>query len=251
MATVSQRFVVFATPRSGSNWLCTLLDSHPDILCHHELFNPEGIHIAWSLRGSGFDLGGLKLQREAPLELLRRTWLQSRGYDCVGFKVNLGQSELVFSTVLDDPTIRKILVSRRNRIRAYVSESIAEISGQWESFPDSTPPSPVQPVRIELESLKAHIRRNQTYLEDIRQRLSRTGQDLMETHYETIGDAACHRELLNYLGVDQSVELVGRTSRMNPQPLASLIENYQELTERLAETDLANDFVDEEVRDGP
>ena len=38
----STRFVILAAPRSGSNLLCTLLDSHPEILCHHEVFNPVG-----------------------------------------------------------------------------------------------------------------------------------------------------------------------------------------------------------------
>ena len=50
------RFVVVAVRRAGSNMLCTLLDSHPAILCHHELFNPRGIFYALGLRGAGFAL---------------------------------------------------------------------------------------------------------------------------------------------------------------------------------------------------
>ena len=37
--------------------LCTLLGSHPDVLCHHELFNPTGVYYALELRDTPFDLG--------------------------------------------------------------------------------------------------------------------------------------------------------------------------------------------------
>ena len=37
--------------------LCTLLGSHEDVLCHHELFNPRGVFYALELRDGSFDLG--------------------------------------------------------------------------------------------------------------------------------------------------------------------------------------------------
>ncbi|MEB3357068.1 MAG: hypothetical protein VKK04_10095, partial [Synechococcales bacterium] len=40
------RFVIFNYPRTGSNLLCSLLNQHPEILCHHEIFNPERIYYA-------------------------------------------------------------------------------------------------------------------------------------------------------------------------------------------------------------
>ncbi|HKJ16028.1 MAG TPA: hypothetical protein VJ984_01600 [Xanthomonadales bacterium] len=249
VATHPQRFVIIATPRSGSNWLCTLLNSHPDILCHHELFNPDGVHIAWSLRGSDFDLGGPDLQREKPLELLNRAWSQSLGHACVGFKINRGQSEAAFSAVLQDPAIRKILVSRKNRVRAFVSETIAEINGQWESFPDSPPPTSVQPVTIDPQALKSHAQANQAYLEEIRQLLDHSGQAFFETYYENIGKLNHQHELLDFLGVEQNVELKGQTRRMNPEPLESLIQNHDALAAELEDTGLADDLIEEQPCD--
>src|SRR4051794_40219654 len=57
---VPTRFVILAAPRTGSNMLVTLLGSHPDVLCHHELFNDTGIYYAVPLRGGGFDLGTME-----------------------------------------------------------------------------------------------------------------------------------------------------------------------------------------------
>ena len=239
------RFVVLATPRSGSNWLCTLLDSHPQVLCHHELFNPDGVHLAWSLRNTDFTLGTLELQQQDPLRLLALAWQQSLGHQSVGFKLNVGQSEAVFAAVLDDPKVRKVLVTRRNRVRAYVSEQIAEASGQWESYPDSSLPRKVARVHVDAGSLKQHARRNADYLASLEQRLKATGQQPFRVFYEDISLGQTQRDLLRFLQVDPEVQLQGSTRRMNPQPLAALVENFDELDETLRgdalEADLAND----------
>jgi len=237
-----QRFVVIATPRSGSNWLCTLLDSHPQILCHHELFNPDGVHIARSLRDTGFDIGGLELQRSHPLELLERAWSKPLEFSHLGFKLNIDQPAEVFSAVIKDPSIRKILVSRLNRVRAFVSECIAEASGQWESYPESARPSRPLPVQADPARLLEHARRNAEFLGEIRKQLASHGQESLEIFYESIGQDDTHRRILEYLGARPDVPLRGRTRRMNPEPLSDLVRNYDELATALADTDLASDL---------
>lgn len=242
-------FVVIATPRSGSNWLCTLLDSHPQILCHHELFNPDGVHLAWSLRGTDFKLGGLELQRNHPLALLERAWANTLGFSHVGFKLNVGQSEAVFNTVLDAPEVRKILVYRRNRVRAFVSECIAEASGQWESYPESEPPRAKQAVRVDPDALRAHARRNADYLHAIRQRLQGTGQRALEVAYEDLEEAQTRAQMLDFLGVDPGISLLGGTRRMNPEPLSRLVSNLDELAAAVKGDDLAADLAAEASHD--
>ena len=50
--------------------LCTLLGSHRDVLCHHELFNPDGAFYALELRDGSFDLGGIGERDRDPLAFL-------------------------------------------------------------------------------------------------------------------------------------------------------------------------------------
>jgi len=64
------RFVIFAAPRTGSNLLCGLLNAHPDILCHHGLFNPGGVHWARDRRGSG----GVADRDRDPVAFLDSVW---------------------------------------------------------------------------------------------------------------------------------------------------------------------------------
>lgn len=236
------RFVIFASPRCGSNWLCSLLDSHPDIMCHHELFNPDGIHLSRTLRLKGDVLGGLAARQKAPLELLARAWSTTKCYRAVGFKLNLGQSETVFNHVISDPGIRKIILSRNNRIRSYVSEIIAEKTNVWESFPDSETVVDPGPQHIDVADLFQRVQRNREYYRDVRRRIDAAGQSALSVSYEDLGDRETGRKLLRFLDVDPEAELVAETSRMNRGSLRSLIGNFTELEKELADTELLPDL---------
>jgi len=240
------RFVILATPRCGSNWLCSLLDSHPDILCHHELFNPEGIHLSRSLPSRRDIPGEMETRDAAPLAFLARAWNESFGQAAVGFKLNLGQSELVFDQVIDDPGVRKIILSRRNRIRSHVSEMIAEKTRIWESFPDSEPMVNPGPQVVDVAALFQQVRRNRDYYNDLRRRLEAAGAEILETEYENLGDPDEHRRLLNFLEMDPDVALTTTTSRMNRGSLRMLISNFDQLKRDLAGSDLLNDLIDGE-----
>ena len=65
------RFVILGAPRTGTNLLCTLLDSHPDVLCHHEVFNPAGIFWALGDRQGALDLGSMAERDADPLGFRR------------------------------------------------------------------------------------------------------------------------------------------------------------------------------------
>ncbi|MCA9265021.1 MAG: sulfotransferase, partial [Planctomycetales bacterium] len=65
-----KRFVILAVPRTGSNLLCTLLNSHPEILCHHEVFNPQGIFLALTQRDRPHSLPSLDERNRDPLRFL-------------------------------------------------------------------------------------------------------------------------------------------------------------------------------------
>ena len=223
--------------------MCTLLDSHPDILCHHELFNPEGIHIAWSLRGSGFSLGDLPARQADPLGLLERAWQQHLDFRAVGFKLNIHGPPEVQAAVLEDPAVLKIVLERRSRIRSFLSEQIAERTGVWESYPDSRrQEESTAAVHVDAADLLGHAERNRRYYAGLRQRLVEIGQVCHELVFEELADPETQCSLLRFLGVDDSVALTGNTRRMNPQSLDALIANLSQLRDELVGTPLAGEL---------
>ena len=243
MSGTFTRFVVLAAPRTGSNWLCSLLDSHPEILCHHELFNPMGIHVAVSQRGKELDFGGLAERDRRPLALLERAWRHDLGHRAVGFKFNRDQAPQVLRHVLEDRAIRKVIVHRMNRVRTYVSERIAEITGEWESYPWLELRGTPVTVRIDPCAALRHSHVNQRYYEAIRNALAATAQTPFQVCYEDLDEEPDLGDLLDFLGVSPRASLHGATRKQNPAPLCALIENFDELRAALRGTELEADLL--------
>jgi LPS sulfotransferase NodH len=224
------RFVILAAPRTGSNMLCTILDSHPQILCHHEIFNPAGIFYALGLRDSVFTVGTLEDRSRDPLDFLQRIWKADLGHACVGFKMTHRQNETVFNAVLHDPSVRKMVLRRANRIKTYVSWLVAQQTGQWEVY--RTADLARRPrVAVDAAQLRQHIAENEHYLSNIERVLEATGQHWVNVVYERLLEKSdeCGR-ILQFLGVAaESCPLEPKSVRQNPANLRELICNFDDL----------------------
>ena len=237
---MTRRFAVLAAPRTGSNWLCSMLDSHPEILCHHELFNPAGIHVALSWRGGAVDVEsvlGTQAERDrAPLAFLERAWSRPRGCRAVGFKLNRGQNEAAFAAVLADRGVRKILLRRDNRLKTFVSERIAARTGLWESYPDSPRSDGQVRIRVDLGELRRHIGENRAYYDSLTAELA--GQEVLAVRYEDlVTSAGAWQSVFDFLGVG-TAELRAETRKQNATDLRQVILNFDEVAAALQGTEL-------------
>jgi riboflavin biosynthesis pyrimidine reductase/LPS sulfotransferase NodH len=233
------RFAIVAAPRTGSNMLCTMLNAHPEILCHHEIFNPGGIHYALDHRDGQFDLGSMAERDRNPAGFLRRVFGHRCGRNAVGFKVNRGQNEMAFHSVLTDLNIRKIILRRRNRVKTFVSELIAEQTGQWESyeFSDFSRPSPA--VEIDANKLCQYLTVTDDYYGGIENLLHSTDQQILQITYEDLSSAREQQRILTFLGVSTSVPaLIPITRKRNQADLRSLVSNFDELRSGLTNEEL-------------
>ena len=232
------RFVVLAAPRTGSNWLCSMLNSHPDVLCHHEIFNPAGIHYALDHRGD-IDIGTVDERDQSPTQCLARLWRYTFGKRIVGFKINRGQNSTVFRSVLDDHEIRKLVVVRRNRIKTFVSELIAEKTGQWESYGSGGPGLEPTRVEVKLESLLGHIALNEKYYADIYGSLETSGQRFLQVAYEDMAQDEEMARVLTFLGAEpRAAGLVAATTKQNSTSLRDIVCNLEQLDQALKGMDL-------------
>jgi hypothetical protein len=226
--------------------LCTLIGSHPDVLCHHELFNPAGAFYALELRDGSFDLGSLEERDRDPLAFLERTWTAHLGHSHVGFKMTHRQNETVLDAVLRDTTVRKIVLRRENRIRTFVSRLIAETTGEWELYRD-TRHAPERPrVQVDLAALRESIADNEIYYSDVEGSLRATCQPFLRVCYERLVEGGERTRVLEFLGLSASpraaATLSVRSVRQNPESLRQLITNYEELANAFAGTALAADL---------
>lgn len=224
------KFVILAAPRTGSNLLCTLLNSHPRILCHHEVFNPEGIYLALDLRDGAINLGTMAERDRDPIGFLERVWRMEHvsKSDCVGFKWTQMENASVLRHILRDREIRKIVLRRRNRVKTFVSELIALQTGQWEVYDRDELVRQRPRVRLELSDLQRHVARNEEYYGSIQATLTSSDQLPLTVDYEDLFNATTHARLLEFLEVDPGVLLQAGSVKQNPADPGELIENYSE-----------------------
>lgn len=242
MTETVRRFAILSARRSGSNLLCTLVDSHPDALCHHELFNPRGIFTALDLRDMDTPLHDMAARERDPIAFLSQVWRYARGHACVGFKMTQEQHPEVLRAVLEDVGIAKIVLRRNNPLRALVSERIAEITGRWEAYAGEsgrrTADVPRPRIRIEPNELERHVRHVEAFYDSLTGALRRSGQRWLELRYESLFDTDEQYRLCEFLGLSRR-PLQARSIRQNPEPLEHLLDNADALRRSLASTPLS------------
>jgi len=224
-----KRFVILASPRTGSNLLCTLLQSHPDVLCHHELFNPEGIFVSLLLRNMGFTLGTIEERNAAPLNFLQNIWINKLGHQWLGFKMTHYQQSEVLNEVCADPSIHKIVLKRKARLKTYVSRLIAERNNRWEDYRQMALVEQVNPIEVDYQQLKASIDFNEHYYAKLDQLICGSRTDL---YYENLLDQETQRRLLKELKLTNH-PLKAQSRWQNPQPADELISNLECLVQQL------------------
>jgi LPS sulfotransferase NodH len=224
------RYVILAAPRTGSNLLCTLLNSHPEVLCHHELFNPNGIFYALEYRDGSLDLGSMEARDREPLAFLQRVWKVPQGANCVGFKMTRGQDAAVVQSLIEDAGVLKIILRRRNRLKTFISEKLAMQADRWEVYEDDERAIDMPKLHVDVEAFRAHRELNERYYQDIIGALRAGRQPCIMTAYEDILNEPEQARLLEFLGVGApDTKLIQASVKQSDRDLRTHIENYQEL----------------------
>jgi len=236
------RFVILASPRTGSNFLCSFLNSHPQILCHHELFNPKGIHYALDRRDGSFDLGTMDQRDADPAGFVRKVWRLFSGERAVGFKLGVGHPTAAFDEIYEDPGVARIVLRRQNRVKAYVSERIAATEGRWTHY--DMRPDEIAPIRVHVDptALVAWTGMIDRYYTGVLANLRATGRPYLELFYEDLFAPETQARVLAFLGFSPAIEgLSGSTFKRNADDLRKLVINYDELATALRDTPLQAD----------
>ena len=241
------RFVILAAPRTGSNLLCTLLNSHPEVLCHHEIFNPNGIFYALEYRDGSLDLGGMEARDREPFAFLQRVWEHPQGAPCVGFKMTRGQNAVIMQNLIEDSGVMKILLYRRNRLKTFISEQLARQTDRWEVYARDELATDKPKLHVDVKSFKAHCDLNESFYQDIQHALRSGQQPWIETAYEDILATSEHVRLLEFLGVRASeTRLTQASVKQSDSDLRTHIENFQELELALEGTEYLAELYDYE-----
>jgi hypothetical protein len=233
------QFVILNAPRTGSNYLCTVLNSHPEILCHHEIFNPHVVGVARHLQLSEFRMGSLEERNADPIRFLDRVWALPMGRSRVGFKLCWRQNEAVYRFLLKESGIRKIVLKRRNRVRTYVSLALARHTTEWVTYDDSAQPGPRPAIQIDPRAFLDTVAFNNDYYNEIEGALRESDQAFQTLYYEDVISGSGIAQALEFLGVEPQGAggLRGQTWKLTNTPLPELVLNFDQLAAELRGTE--------------
>ena len=228
------RFIILNATRTGSNFLCTVLNSHPGILCHHEIFNPHVIGVARHLQDSDFRLGSMEERERDPVDFLDRVWRANLGRAAVGFKMCLWQHEAAYRAVVPDTSVRKIILKRRNRVKSFVSLLLARQTGEWVIYDDRGAPAPRPKVNVDPAELFENIALHERFYAETEGALRESGQEPALLWYEDLFSPAGIEPALAFLGAEgRPAQPGGQTWKLTPVSLRETIANFDPLSEEL------------------
>jgi LPS sulfotransferase NodH len=247
-------FFISCPARTGSSMLVNMLQMHPAITCHMEIFNPRRVEGFWGVYrerlSSEPDLEPRlsALRTRDPVTYVYKVALDPQGRDVVGFKFKHDEFLLptfagARSAISADTDIKVIMLHRRNLLKRYLSHVSANRTGVTmtrvgDKKKVHTPPT-LDP-RACLKDFQTITRRAQF----VRQMLKDHG--LLDVSYEELvgngRDDAVSR-ILSFLGVQQRA-LQTSHSKLAQDDLAEEIANYAELKSFFSDSPYAVFFED-------
>jgi LPS sulfotransferase NodH len=229
-ASTQKRFVVLAMPRTGSNMLVSLLDTHPEIDCFGELMRPTP---DWMLRkGYRGALRNLehvdpKYRDDAvrfanPWPFVEELVAKCATKPIVGFKLMLMQHPQFMDELIADAGYAKILLHRANPLAAYSSGEIAKVTGQGTARKGMEVKR--AKVTFEEDDFRRYLELRDRRYEDVRRRLAASGPYLEVEYLELVAGDAVPR-VVDFLSAKTSVELQPETIKRNSSNLLERFNN--------------------------
>ncbi|MCO5559016.1 hypothetical protein L7F22_012607 [Adiantum nelumboides] len=234
-------FVIFSMQRSGSGWFETLLNSHPNISSHGEVFSVDRRRESASTISKTLNT------------LYNLDWISSASKnDCtaaVGLKWMLNQGVMEYNreiaAYLKDNSVSVIFLFRKNILRRYVSilansfDRVAkQLNGTHLAHVHSREEAKVLEAYKPVVNLTSLI----PYLQRVEEIIGDAHSFFMETRHMTVfyEDLVANprkelRKALKFLGVKPS-KLESKHVKIHTRPLHDQIDNWEDLNEYLKGT---------------
>ncbi|HEY9738641.1 MAG TPA: hypothetical protein V6D06_20250 [Trichocoleus sp.] len=249
------RFVVFRFPAADDGYACTLLNQHPEILCHGNVFDPTRIHYSedfQKLLGDGMPLSRYALIRGkvGPMALFERDrtperfciklWQNSYSAKAVGFSLLPSHVPNTTFSLLRDKGVKKILLVRKNKLEAYLHWQVTRKIPLWQAV--KTRSAELPKIAVNLQALLRWSQQHDRYFNQLREELDKTGQSYVEVAHEDLQEGSndlLKARLLKFLGVSMELKhLACPVEKPSYSHLPVLVKNFDEIREQLRASSL-------------
>lgn len=233
-------FVIFSMQRTGSGWFETLLNSHPNVSSHGEIFSVEKRRESISTIKKTLD------------SVYNLDWNSSASKDgctsAIGLKWMLNQGVMEYKTevarYLKDNSISVLFLFRQNILRRYVSilantfdREKKKLNGTHRAHVHSKEEANLlaayKPL-VNLKSLITYLTRIEEIIRDAQ--MSFNGTRNMIVYYEDLVEKPEElKRVQEFLHIEPR-KLESKHVKIHTLPLAGQIENWRDLSKRLEGT---------------
>jgi LPS sulfotransferase NodH len=239
---VTKLFCIISVPRSGSNRLHTLLNSHPAVVCHGELFNRKAIYSAlrpWPEISTAGKLATLLARNAAPRRFLDDHILQSRKAwpeaNAIGFKLFPYHSRRILRYVCTSQTYEVIYLKRNNRVLQYASDRIARRTNAWTSTAPGSQGGETEKVDFSMRDFSRYVARLDRYDTVVSSALG--DKPFLEIVYEDMDRSLS--AIQERLGIEALNALRSPVQKQNPDNWVERFSNPDRVLEALSSTEWA------------
>lgn len=233
-------FMITCAARTGSTLLVSYLQSHPDILCHGEIYAPKelnGLHGIYRKRqnkDAEYRKNLKQCRNERPNTFLYKIALDRQGQKIVGFK--LKHDELVCPYVAqtrhliqEDTDIKIIHLRRENLLAKYLSWYLVNhVTGVTMKL-EGQPLPETKPIKLDPAQCLANFQVSEQRYAFFVKMFAK--HPTLEVSYEELTNDSREqklREIQDFLGVNRH-SLTTKMIKLGKKDLSETIENYEEL----------------------
>jgi hypothetical protein len=235
------RFVIIASPRTGSSHLVSLLGAHPQILCNGNVFHPKHVWVFWPdedlPRTTRNELR--QLRDSDPVALLDRVFAADYGRPHVGFKIFEGQNDAILQRLIADDTVRKIVLYRKNVLANYSSMVVARLTDKFNAA-QAEQIGEAPKIKFSPRKFAKFQENYNAFYRKVIGRLNERKQLFHLINYDEINDPNLFAALINFIGADQTYDgrNAGQTKphlKQNPSDICSRFSNPGKVRQFLAD----------------
>ena len=205
------KFIVLGRSRTGSNFLISLLRTHPEIIAHNDLFK--------------------RLAQKSCTEIWGETFTKkTRKIKYVGFKIFYyhpidSQDRSVWDFIKNDRTIKIIHLKRNNILRAVVSRLIAEKTLHYSYTTDFSTPLTDKKISINIEDCLKEIEQTKQWEKAAVRAFHQHA--VLTVNYESLSNNTpiVLNNIFAFFGL-KHFPAQSTLRKQNPEPLNDLVNNY-------------------------
>ena len=239
-----QKFVIVSIPRTGSNLMVGLLDSHPEIICHYELFHKDEIFHS-SKYGREFlgDFDAEKRDRKLR-KFLKIIWKNTfdKSAKAIGFKIFKDHNPKAMEKLLKDRKVKKFIL-KRNLLFSYLSKKEAQKSGVFVVTKNENIKKEPPKTEFNHNEFRTYEQNMKSFFEYTEGILNKKGQQFLAVNYEDLLKKEEQKKWLEFLGIEPDTsKMEVLFKKQNVRPPEDRISNYEEAAENLKNTEYEKYF---------